>query len=87
MFSNDGGIEGDLLRDSGDRLLGFVKQQEELADGIQAVFWAVCSRPPTEDEATAIREYIEKRPEDERPATLKQAVWALLTGPEIRFNY
>lgn len=87
MFSNDAGIQNDLLSESGDRLIGNLKKQADVATAIQTAFWAVCSRPPNEDESAAIVAFIEKRPEDQRPAALKQAVWALLTGPEIRFNY
>jgi hypothetical protein len=53
---------------------------------VKAAFEAVNSRQPTNDELTAMREYLESRKENES-AALKQVVWALLTSPELRFNY
>lgn len=87
MFSNDAGLQNDLLSESGDRLVGYMKKQESTEEQLQAAFWAICSRQPAEEELAALTDFIEKRPEEERLAAMKQAVWALLTGPEIRFNY
>lgn len=85
-FSNNDRIDNDLLRDSGDRLVGHIKELEDSAEAVTAAFEAVNSRKPTDDELKAILEYLKSRSE-ERPAALKQIVWALLTGPELRFNY
>ena len=86
FFSNNDRIDNDLLRDSGDRLVGHLKQMEDSVAAVTAAFEAVSSRQPTDDERNAILDYLESRKE-ERPAAMKQVVWALLTGPELRFNY
>ncbi|NQV22902.1 MAG: DUF1553 domain-containing protein [Rhodopirellula sp.] len=86
FFSNNDRINNDLLRDSGDRLVGHLKQIENTSEAVTAAFEAISSRKPTNDELAAIQAYLESRSED-RNAAMKQVVWALLTGPELRFNY
>ncbi|MFT4555603.1 MAG: hypothetical protein ACI92S_000935 [Planctomycetaceae bacterium] len=86
FFSNNNRIDNELLRDSGDRLVGYIKELKDPAAAITTAFEAVNSRPPTDDEQTALRAYLESRKENES-AALKQVVWALLTSPELRFNY
>lgn len=86
FFSNNDRIENDLLRDSGDRLVGSIKEIDDINSALTAAFEAINSRKPTADELSAITKYLEPRTED-RQAALKQVVWALLTSPELRFNY
>ncbi len=86
LFSNSKRIEDEFLRDSGDRLIGQLKGLSDEAALFDTLFWAVCSRPPTADERTALAGYLKQR-ESDRPAALRQIVWALLTGPELRVNY
>lgn len=86
FFSNNDRIENDLLRDSGDRLTGYLKELDDPEAAITAAFEAVNSRTPTADERKAIASYLDSRNED-RTAAMKQVVWALLTGPELRFNH
>lgn len=86
FFSNNDRVDNDLLRDSGDRLIGHLKEIEDTKAAVTAAFEAVNSRQPTTDELNTIQQYVESRSEDQ-PAALKQVVWALLTGTELRFNY
>ena len=86
FFSNNDRIDNDLLRDSGDRLVGFMKEAEDSVGAVTAAFEAVNSRPPTDDERKAITGYLDSRKDDKSKA-MKQIVWALLTGPELRFNH
>jgi hypothetical protein len=86
FFSNNDRIENDFLRDSGDRLVGHLKKLDDPQAAVSAAFAAVNSRPPTKDERKAIVEYLNSR-KDDSPAAIKQVVWALLTGPELRFNH
>ena len=86
LFSNNSRIRDDLLRDSGDRLLGHLKTIDDTAEAIDAAFLAIHCRPPTDDERQTIGKYLEFRSED-RPAAMKQVVWALIASPEVRFNY
>ncbi len=86
LFSNNDRVQNDLLRDSGDRLVGQIKAAEDDQTAINTAFLAINSRQPTDEESAAIREYLAARA-DNRPEALKQAVWALLTGTELRFNH
>lgn len=86
LFANSNRIEGDLLRDSNDRLLGHVKSLKDPTEQVTAAYWATASRAPTADEIAAINDYITKRSSNPADAW-KQVVWALLTGPELRFNH
>ena len=86
LFSNNSRVSDDLLRESNDRLLGHLKTIDDSAEAIEAAFFAVLCRPPTDDEKQTIGKYLESRSED-RSAAMKQVVWALITSPEVRFNY
>lgn len=86
FFSNNDRVDNDLLRDSGDRLVGFLKEIDDLNAAVTAAFEAVNSRQPTEDEQKAVTSYLASR-SDDRSAAMKQVVWALLAGPELRFNH
>jgi len=86
LFSNSSQIRDDLLKDSGERLLGHLTGIDDRSEAIDAAFWAMLSRPPTADEKLTIGRYLESRPDD-ASAAMKQVLWALITGPEFRFNY
>lgn len=86
LFSNSSQIRDDLLRDSGERLLGYLKGIDDQPKAVEAAFWAILSRPPTDEEKLTIGKYLDSR-SDDRTAAMKQVLWALITGPEVRFNY
>lgn len=86
LFSNSKRIEDTFLRDGGDQLIGSIKDLENRKEAIDKMFWAICSRPAKAAEHAAIAQYLEKRSENPK-AAWQQVVWALLSGPEIRFNY
>lgn len=85
LFSNSPQFTDDYLRDSSDRLVGVMKSQPEVATKINTAYWAVLSRAPSSDEAATCEQYLAKR--SDPVAGLRQLVWALLTSPELRFNY
>jgi hypothetical protein len=86
LFSNNDRIKRDLLRDSGDALIGKMKQIESLREALEIAVWTVFSRPPEVDELDALEEYVKAR-EDRKDEAYRQIVWALLTSSESRFNY
>jgi IS5 family transposase len=86
LFSNSKRIQDDFLRDGNDRLVGYVKETKDQKEAIDNLYWAICSRPASDEERSAIAQYLEKR-KDDQVESIKQVVWALLSGPEIRFNY
>ncbi len=86
LFSNNDRIKNDYLRDSGDRLVGYLKEIDDNKQVIEAAFLSVCSRKPAPEEVAAFETYLSKRGEN-RLEGIKQIVWALIASPEIRFVY
>ncbi|MCA9071529.1 MAG: DUF1553 domain-containing protein, partial [Planctomycetaceae bacterium] len=85
-FSNNARVQSDFLRDSGDKLVGYLKSKEDPAEIIHNAFRVTLNREPEPAELSAFQEYIKQRAE--RPVEgLQQVAWALLTSPELRFNY
>lgn len=86
LFNNSKRIEDEFLRDSGDRLVGHLKSLSDNQAVIETAVQAICSRPPRDDERAALDDFLQKRSAD-RVAALRQMVWVLLTGPEMRFSF
>jgi hypothetical protein len=85
LLTNGEKIAADLLRDGQDGLVG---QLNALSDNraADAAVWTVLSREPTQEELTALTDYLAQRAD--RPAEARrQLVWALLASSECRFNY
>ena len=86
LFSNNKRIEDEFLRDSGDRLVGHLKTLSDNQAVIETAIQSICSRPPRDDERAALDDFLQKRSAD-RLTAIRQLVWVLLTGPEMRFSY
>lgn len=85
-FSNNDRIQRELLRDSGDALIGKLKQLEDQEEVIETTFWTVFNRAPETEESAAVREYLDAR-KDRLDAAYRQLVWSLLASSESRFNH
>jgi len=85
-FSNNSQVQNEYLQDSADKLVGYLKGISDKKQAITAAFWAIHSRAPEAEETAALEAYLNQRSDRELSA-LQQAVWALLTSPELRFNY
>jgi hypothetical protein len=86
LFSNGDKVMKDVLTDAADSVLGRVKGMREPADAVAYMVKTVHGRPATETEVKALAAYIEARP-DRKPEAYRQVLWALVTGPEFRFNH
>jgi len=86
LFTNNERIARDYLRNSGDRLVGHLKDISDDKRLIATAYRAVLSRQPTDDESAAFQHYLNER-KDRRVEAIQQMVWALITSPELRFNY
>ena len=87
LFSNNDRIQNNLLRDSADRLVGSLKLITDRRQLIARAFESTLSRAPDADEIAVFEAFLTKRKKDGRVAAIQQMVWALLTSPELRFNY
>lgn len=86
FFSNSQRIQDDLLRDSDDRLLGAIKKCENQNQAIELLWLNVLGRAPDADEIDAANNWLDRVPEKKNEART-QLLWALLAGPEFRFNH
>ena len=86
LFSNSEQIQNDILRDSGDRLVGYLKKINDPRKLIERAFWIVFSRAPDAKETQALESFLAKRTKN-RVSGIQQLAWALITSPEVRFNY
>ncbi len=85
-FSNNDRMQNDFLRDSGDKLVGYLKGKDDPAEVLRTAFRVTLNREPEPAEVAAFQQYLDQRA-DRRVEGLQQIVWALLTSPELRFNY
>jgi len=86
FFSNNDRITNDLLRDGGDRIIGKLKTIEGEAEAVDQLWVNVLNRPPSDEERQTAMAWL-KRENTERVDSLRSLAWALLAGPEIRFNH
>jgi hypothetical protein len=75
-----------LLKLTGVQLVPALLKLKDPRQQVEEAVWTVLSRPPTPRESELLGAYLEQR--KDRPAeALQQIVWALLNGPEFRFNH
>jgi hypothetical protein len=86
LFSNSDRIAADYLGSSKDKLLSYLQSQTDRTQALQAAAWNVLSRPFDEQELQLLNDYLAER-EDRLAEGWKQVLWALITGPEFRFNH
>lgn len=86
LFANSKRVENDYLRDSRDKLVGKLKDIKADKTLIETAYLAVLSRKPEAGEVAAFQSYLTKR-KARRLDGIRQIVWALITCPEMRFNY
>lgn len=86
LLSNGERMANELLRDGKDKLVGRLADCSDHRVAAELAVWSVLSRPPSEEELTALADYLARR-EDRLPEARRQLVWSLLTSSECRFNY
>ncbi len=86
FFSNNDRIMNDLLRDGGDRIVGKLKSIEDVSESIEQLWITVLNRKPSDEELQTATTWMQ-RENIERLDALRSLTWALLAGPELRFNH
>lgn len=86
LLSNAERMQNELLREGGDTIVGMLEKIDDPAERAETAIWQTTARNPESVEVEAIRNYFEAR-SDRRKEAVKQVVWSLLTGSELRFNY
>lgn len=86
FFANNDRVQNDLLRDSDDRLAAALKKIEDPQETIRLLWQTVLNREPDKEEQESASTWL-NRDEAKRPEAIRQLIWALVAGPEFRFNY
>ena len=86
LLSNSEAVTNELLRDSGDSLVGVLKKMKDSQTVVETAVWNVLSRAPTDDERKILGDFYTRHGDDRLKAS-QQLVWSLLTSSELRFNY
>jgi len=85
FFTNNERVQGDLLRDSADALVGRLRAIESDEDLVRELWHRVLTRDPGAEEMAASIAWL-GRP-GERTATIRGLAWSVLAGAEARFNH
>jgi hypothetical protein len=86
LFSNNGDLSHKLLDDSGDRLLGRLKQISSPPEIVETAVRNILSRPADPEDLRVLGAYLAERT-DRPDDAVRQLVWVLLTSAEFRFNH
>lgn len=86
LFSNSDKVKNELLRDGKEMLPTKLAEVKERREAMETAIWNIYSRAPVDEELQALEQFLHKH-EDEPAKAWKQAVWAMLTSGECRFNY
>ena len=85
FFSNSSRVEDDILRTGNDRLIGHLTKTEDIEQLTTTLTKVVFCREPTQQEREVFRSWLSR--ENGRVEVLQQLTWAMLAGPEFRFNH
>ncbi len=91
FFSNNARVRDELLRHGNDRLTGYLHGASDARSAAQRLWHVLCSRDPAPEEQQLVESWLATaRGTDSAvlpPAALQSLAWAMLAGPEFRFNY
>jgi predicted nucleic acid-binding Zn-ribbon protein len=85
FFGNGSMLEG-WLKASPGSLMSRLQEAKEPAAVADELYCSVLGRPATEEETTAVADFLRDRNED-RAVALVELTWALLASSEFRFNH
>lgn len=86
FFSNNSRVDNDLLKDADDRISGWLKGSTDDAELASKLWITILGRAPADDEVAMATSWM-KREDVDRFQSIRGLAWALLTGPEFRFNH
>jgi hypothetical protein len=86
LLSNADRIVKDLLPDGKGSLVAQLAETSDRNEATETLFWNVVCRAPTAEEKEAVLAFIERR-QDRLTTAWQQALWALITSSECRFNH
>ncbi len=86
LFNNSENVQRDLLSEGGDRLIHRLKEVKNDSELIDLMMRNILCRPAAAEEKKILSSYLSQR-KARRIEAIKQMVWALVTGAEMRFNH
>jgi hypothetical protein len=84
LYLNNGELGRLVVAEKGGLLDAVAKSDEPLPDRVDRLFLSVLTRRPTAEERTRFVEYLEVK--DQSNERVREAIWALMTCSEFRFN-
>ncbi len=85
LFVANGGTVLSWLNPAGENLTVRLSKLDDPSAFADELYVTVFSRPPSPAETARVAEYLAARAMD-RPAAIRELIWALLTSAEFRFN-
>jgi len=86
FFSNGGQIRGWAVP-RGDNVATRMDKATAAKTAAEELYLSTLTRLPTAEEVAAVDTYLKNRKPEEKPAAIKEMIWALLTSAEFRFNH
>lgn len=87
LYFNNGGMSKLLRASEGGLYARMLESNSPLEDRIQRLYLSVLSRPPTADEQERFASYLDADGQRAARTLWGEAIWALLTCSEFRFNH
>ena len=87
LYLNNGELPRLLVHDKGSFLESLAKTDDPVNSRIERLFLATLSRRPTDDERQKFAEYITVEQKEKMSERIREAMWALITSSEFRFNH
>jgi chromosome segregation ATPase len=85
LFFGNGSVLEAWLKPTPGNLIARLQEKKEPAEAADELYTSIFSRPATEDEKTAIGNFLKDR--EDKPVALAELAWALLASTEFRFNH
>jgi hypothetical protein len=87
LYLNNGELDRLLISDKGSFLESLTKTEEPIESRVERLFLATLSRRPSEVEKARFAEFLSPMDKQKASQVAREAVWALLTCSEFRFNH
>jgi hypothetical protein len=87
LYLNNGEVGQLIISQKGGLMDALATSSDPWEARVERLFLAVLSRKPSEDERAKFVEFLSVEEKDKRSERLKDAIWALMTCSEFRFNH
>jgi hypothetical protein len=85
LYLNNGELGRLIVSEKGGLVDAIAKSDAAWPDRVDRLFLSILTRPPTDEERSKFVEYLDTK--DQPAERLREAIWALMTCSEFRFNH